>query len=224
MPKLQVPLKQLAARREPSENGANKLAIVIVTYNSASVLLGLLDSLPAGLKGIDGYTVIVVDNASSDASVETALSHPLSPMIVEMGGNFGYAAGINAATAIIDPRADLLVLNPDIRLLPGAARFLVERLKDLSVGVTVPQMLDEEGGIARSLRREPSLLTVWGEALLGGTLAARVGASEIIAAPNRYELGGTVEWATGAALMISAKARHLVGTWDEFVFPLQRRG
>ncbi len=38
------------------------LSIVIVTYNSASVLPGLLDSLPAGLEGVKQFETIVVDN------------------------------------------------------------------------------------------------------------------------------------------------------------------
>ena len=43
----------------PAEFG---LSIVIVTYNSASVLPGLLDSLPAGLEGVKQFETIVVDN------------------------------------------------------------------------------------------------------------------------------------------------------------------
>ena len=53
------------------------LSIVIVTYNSASVLPGLLDSLPAGLEGIKQFQTIVVDNNSADNSVDThSLTQP----------------------------------------------------------------------------------------------------------------------------------------------------
>jgi N-acetylglucosaminyl-diphospho-decaprenol L-rhamnosyltransferase len=44
------------------------LSIVIVTYNSASVLPGLLDSLPAGLEGIKQFETIVVNDSADDSA------------------------------------------------------------------------------------------------------------------------------------------------------------
>ncbi|MCA1406698.1 glycosyltransferase family 2 protein [Ensifer sp. IC3342] len=202
----------------PGPNGTGSLAVVIVTYNSASVLPGLLDSLPAGLEGIANYQVIVVDNASRDGSADLALAHPIGARVIRMGRNAGYAAGINAATATVAPYADLLVLNPDVRLHPGAARHLVDRLTEASVGVVVPQILGEDGKVCRSLRREPSAITAWSDALIGTKLAALIGIGEIVADPILYAQGGRIEWATGAVLAISARARLIVGDWDESFF------
>src|SRR6266404_3978762 len=106
------------------------LSIVIVTYNSAAVLPGLLDSLPAGLEGVKQFQTIVIDNDSDDSSVDIALAHPTQPKVIRMGRNAGYAAAINAAAAAVSPDADLLILNPDVCLLPGLASLLVDRLKD----------------------------------------------------------------------------------------------
>ncbi|WEX75014.1 glycosyltransferase family 2 protein [Sinorhizobium numidicum] len=195
-----------------------KLAVVIVTYNSAAVLPGLLDSLPAGLEGVRAYEVVLVDNASHDGSGDLALAHSMVTRVIRMKRNAGYAAGINAASATIGADADLLILNPDIRLYPGAARRLSTRLLDASVGVAVPQILDIDGEVCHSLRREPSLKTVWAESLVGGTLAACMGWGETLADPALYGRGGVVEWATGAILAISARARQMVGDWDESFF------
>ncbi|WFU50077.1 glycosyltransferase family 2 protein [Sinorhizobium terangae] len=202
----------------PGQNGTGSLAAVIVTYNSASVLPGLLDSLAAGFEGIANYEVIVVDNASRDGSADLANAHPIGAKVIRMGRNAGYAAGINAATATVAPWADLLILNPDVRLHPGAARQLVDRLAEASVGVVVPQILGEDGKIRHSLRREPSAVTVWSDALLGTKLAARIGLGEIVADPKLYQQGGRIEWATGAILAISARTRRIVGDWDESFF------
>ena len=198
--------------------GTSPLAVVIVTYNSASVLPGLLDSLPAGLSDIPRFEVIVVDNDSRDRTVELAESHPIRPKVVRMGRNAGYAAGINAASFLAASRADLLILNPDIRLRPGAAAILQRCLRDKSVGVAVPKVLHEDGDLAYSVRREPSMTTVWADALLGTRRAAQLGLGEIVADQSIYERGGSVQWATGAILMVSACARALVGEWDETFF------
>ena len=194
------------------------LSIIVVTYNSAPVLPDLLSSLPAGLDGAGEFKVFVVDNDSTDNTVRIALDHSIHPTVIRMGRNAGYAAGINAATRAIEPGSHILILNPDIRLFPGAARILLERLADTSVGVAVPQILDEDGTIAWSLRREPSIMTSWTEAVLGGTLAARIGVGEMIGDPALYDRGGLVEWATGAILAVSARARSAVGDWDESFF------
>jgi N-acetylglucosaminyl-diphospho-decaprenol L-rhamnosyltransferase len=199
----------------PAESG---LSIVIVTYNSASVLPGLLDSLPAGLSGVKQFEAIVVDNGSSDNSIDIALGHPIRPRVISTGRNAGYAAAINAGAATVSPDRDLLILNPDIRLLPGVARLLVDRLADPSVGVAVPRILTEDGATFQSLRREPSILTAWTDAVLGGSWAASIGMGEIISEPAIYDQGGSIEWATGAILAIAARARDIVDDWDESFF------
>jgi N-acetylglucosaminyl-diphospho-decaprenol L-rhamnosyltransferase len=194
------------------------LSIVIVTYNSASVLPGLLDSLPSGLEGVKQFETIVVDNDSADNSVDIALSHSIRARVIKMGRNAGYAAAINAGAAVADPDADLLILNPDIRLLPCAASLLLDRLADPSVGVAVPHICAEDGTTLWSLRREPSVLTAWMETILGGTLAARIGAGEMIGDASTYDRECQIEWATGAILAVAAPARSVVGDWDESFF------
>jgi GT2 family glycosyltransferase len=195
-----------------------ELSVIIVTYNSASVLPGLLDSLPAGLEGVSKFETVVVDNDSADNSVDTALAHAVRPRVIRMGRNAGYAAAINAAAATVHPNANLLVLNADIRLLPGAARLLVDRLADSSVGVAVPRTLGEDGTTQWSLRREPSIITAWTDAILGGTFAGRIGTGEMIGNPAIYDGERLIQWATGAILAVAARARCVVGGWDESFF------
>jgi N-acetylglucosaminyl-diphospho-decaprenol L-rhamnosyltransferase len=199
----------------PAECG---LSIVIVTYNSALALPGLLDSLPTGLDGVKQLEIIVVDNDSADNSVDIALAHTIRPRVIRMGRNAGYAAAINAAAATVHPDADLLILNPDVRLLPGAVSLLVGRLTDSSVGVAVPRILAEDLTTSWSLRREPSVMTAWTDAILGGTFAARIGLGGMISDPAMYDREGLIEWATGAILVVAARARRVVGDWDESFF------
>ncbi len=202
----------------PGSMAARKLSVVTVTYNSASVLPGLLDSLREGLEGIEQYDVIVVDNDSHDHSVDLARAHPIGATVIATGHNGGYSAGINAATATIDSSADLLVLNPDIRLQPGSIKRLYAGLSGSSIGIAVPQVRGEDGTVAKSIRRVPSIATAWSEALLGGTLASRMGLGEIVATSSRYKDEGPIAWATGAILLVTANARAVVGDWDESFF------
>ncbi|KQO76270.1 glycosyl transferase [Rhizobium sp. Leaf262] len=204
--------------REPSDD-RTALAIVIVTYNSAEVLPGLLDSLACGLEGVVRSKVIVVDNRSQDRSVEIAQAHSSVDRVIQTGRNAGYAAGVNAATAEISTSMHLLVLNPDIRLAPGCLVILLKALGSLkNTGVVVPRMRNQHHLVSKSVRREPSITTAWSEALLGGSRAARMGLGEMVEDPVLYQKGGKIEWATGAILLISAGAREKVGDWDESFF------
>jgi GT2 family glycosyltransferase len=188
------------------------VAVVIVTYNSSVVLPGLLDSLHDGLFGIARRDIVVVDNASTDASIAVAHAHPIKPRVIEGVRNAGYAAGINAGAATIADDAYLLVLNPDIRLNPGAAMWMLEALAGPEEGIVVPKILAEDGTVYSSLRREPSVKTIWSEAILGGERATRMDLSEALKQPGRFD------WATGAILMISPSCRRRVGAWDESFF------
>ena len=198
--------------------GSEHVCVVIVTYNSASVLSGLLDSIPAGLKDVASYEVIVVDNQSQDHSRQVAEDHPIQPSIIQMGRNAGYAAGINAAASVTEPDTHLLVLNPDLRLLEGAVRPLVEQVRDASVGIALPCNFREDGTVDPTIRREPSVATAWSEGVLGGRLAARLGLGEMVSTGRRYEHPVPVQWATASALLISPRARRMVGDWDESYF------
>lgn len=193
------------------------LAVVVVTYNSGDVLAGLLDSIPLGLDGIS-HVVIVVDNDSRDSSVAIARAHTACSQVIETGRNDGYAAGINAACRAIGRETAILILNPDVRLMPGMGVHLMNALSNKDIGVAVPRVVDESGQLMKSARREPSLRSTWSDAILGTRLAGKLGLGEVVYSSALYRSGGSIDWATGAALLISPRARQAAGEWDETFF------
>ena len=72
------------------------LSILIVTYNSERLIGPLLDSLKTELTAMSAE-VVIVDNASRDATVESVRTlHPWVTMIASPD-NLGFAAGNNLA-------------------------------------------------------------------------------------------------------------------------------
>ena len=64
--------------------------------------------------GVDLTSVVIVDNASRDGTLEVAAAATDLPIrIVEMGRNAGYAAAVNAGTATVDLTTvdSVMVLN-----------------------------------------------------------------------------------------------------------------
>lgn len=197
--------------------GAPDLAVVVVTHNSERHLPGLLQTLAAGLVGVGYWRLVVADNASSDGTLECLARLSPDALVVRTGANRGYAAGINAALAAVGPTGAYLVLNPDIRLAPGAGLLLREAATG-DIGVAVPRLTDEAGRLAFSLRREPTVVRAWAEALLGGRAGRFRLLGEVVLDPASYEHPTTGDWATGAALLVSGCCADSVGDWDESYF------
>jgi GT2 family glycosyltransferase len=187
-----------------------ELSVVVVTYNSAHVVGELLDSLPAALGAISA-DVVVVDNGSTDGTVEVLTGRADCRVIAAT--NRGYAAGINRGVREGAPAEAALVLNPDVRLMPGAVRPLLAALRLPGTGVVAPMVREPGGALSRSLRREPSL----GRAI-GLNRTGLPAFSEYLARPAEYATPRVVDWALGAVLLMSRACFDAVGGWDESYF------
>jgi GT2 family glycosyltransferase len=186
---------------------------VVVTYNSAAVVADCLRSLS------DVDRIAVADNSSSDDTIPLARAARPDATIVELDGNRGYAAGVNAGTRALGDVDEVLVLNPDVRLRPGAVGALRETLAAPGTGIAVPRIVDADGVLQPSLRRFPTVARAFGEAVAGGTRAGRFERfGELVVDPSAYERAGVADWATGAAMLISRACRDAVGAWDESFF------
>jgi N-acetylglucosaminyl-diphospho-decaprenol L-rhamnosyltransferase len=182
---------------------------VIVTYDSARVVTGLLDSIPAALDGIS-TDVVVVDNGSRDGTAELLEARGCR---VVRSTNVGFAGGINRGVREAADSDAILVLNPDVRLAPGSIRPLLEALQLPSTGIVAPQVRNEDGSLFHSLRRTPSLTRALGLNWTGLPLF-----SEYVAGPAEYTEPRVVEWALGAIMLFNRKCFDAVGGWDESYF------
>lgn len=197
---------------------ACRVAVVVVMYNSRSLLPELLESLPGGLAGVD-FELVAVDNASPDDSADfIAAAAPLAT-VVRTGRNGGYAAGINAGVAAAGSHSAVLVVNSDVRLGPGCVAELLKGLRQPGVGIAVPHLVDGDGKTIDSMRREPSVLRAFGDAIFGAQNAGRCAAlGEIVSDRNRYRSQHRVDWAEGSIQLISADCWRECGPWDESFF------
>jgi N-acetylglucosaminyl-diphospho-decaprenol L-rhamnosyltransferase len=195
------------------------LTVGVLAYNSERMLPDLLASLPGGLAGVADWHLVIVDGASSDGTVEVARRLAPAASVVGLGANLGFAAAANAAIAA-DPATDaVLILSPTVRLTPGCVAKLLAALEEPGAGIAVPRLCRGTGLPYPSLRRRPTLLRAWAEALLGGGLASRVPVlSELIPDPARYSSRTRPDWASGAVTLVSRECLKQVGNWDERFF------
>jgi GT2 family glycosyltransferase len=183
------------------------VAIVVVTYNSQACVGELLESLV----DCGAATIVVVDNGSSDATVQVV--EGFAGVQLFRSTNVGYSGGINRGVREVPDADAYLILNPDLVVRPGLVDALTSALADPGVGVVAPLVLDSEGHRQDSLRREPSLLRALGLSWTGIPVL-----SEYVTGDEEYRTPRDADWALGAAVMFSRACYEAIGEWDESFF------
>lgn len=206
----------------PERQESPEVELVVVTWNSARVIDGFLEALHSALDGVTGWMLTVVDNDSSDDTVGRFQSVDSNRLrIIQTGANIGYGPAINKALFGEMPvhAGAVLVVNPDLRLGRRSVRAMLDGLNaNPLAGIIVPVISEPDRSASRSLRRAPSVMRTWSEAVLGGERAARWGLSEVITDPDSYRNVSTADWASGACLLLRTSMVAQLGPWDERFF------
>jgi len=194
-----------------------EVSAIVVSYQTPELLRRCLELLTRE-RGQREIEILVVENHSGDASPEVARSFP-GVRLLETGRNLGFAGGVNRGLELAKGRF-LLVLNPDVEITPGAIDTLVDHLeRHPEAGVAAPKLLNSDGSLQYSCRRDYTFLTV----LLRRTFLGRLFPN---AAALRHHLMQdfdheevrAVDWVSGAAMMVRAEAIADVGPMDERYF------
>jgi GT2 family glycosyltransferase len=133
--------------------GSPKLVVIVLNYNGLRFLKGCFDSLLN--QTYPNMDIIMVDNASSDRSVEFVRENFPSIQIVRNAINMGFAEGNNIGIRYaLQLNADfVLVLNNDTLLEKTAIRAMVDTAVSMpEVGIVGPLIRDlDNPGIVQEL-------------------------------------------------------------------------
>ena len=134
------------------------VSVVIVNWNTRDMVLRLLASISKrDDESMDQLELIVVDNHSSDGSVEEIRRAFPNVKLVAQNGNRGFAGGVNPGVRVATQPL-VLLLNTDVQTsrssIAQAARYMAEHLE---AGILGPQILSLQGTTQPSAWRDPSL-------------------------------------------------------------------
>lgn len=197
------------------------LSICIVSYNTRAFLRDCLDSINRQQQG--GYEVIVVDNASTDGTLEMLSTEYTQVKIILNNGNQGYTASMNQALRAGMGRY-LMQLNPDTMIQPGGFTSLLQYMDSHpDVGICTPRILNADGSLQRQCRR--SAARPWDVITYFSGMARLFPNSRLF---GRYLLTWIpddqpfeVEAVSGSCMLVRREALESVGYLDEGFFAYQ---
>jgi N-acetylglucosaminyl-diphospho-decaprenol L-rhamnosyltransferase len=192
----------------------HKVTAVVVNYNAGAALSDCVASLAR--EGVQA--IMVVDNGSTDDSLECLAAKNQGAQVLRTGRNLGFGGGVNYGARRTTGEL-LLICNPDLVLRPGALGVRVDRLgHDPSLGIVGPALVTPDGDLRPSGRAFPTFRRSTVQAVLG-VLLPKNAYSRRYREANRARAGtGIVDWVTGACLLVRREAFDAVGGFDDRYF------
>jgi len=195
------------------------LSIIIVNFNTKEVLrkcLASIEKLETGNKQsllLRNWKLetIVVDNGSTDGSVEAIEARYKDIKILRNKENLGFAKAVNQGIKQATGEY-ILLLNPDTEVKPNVLEELIKFVQNHpKAGVVGARLLNPDGSIQPSVYHFPTIWRAIREFWLG-----RKGEYDKYAPLEKKTID--VEAVTGAAMLIPRKTIEKVGLLDERYF------
>ncbi|OPX07454.1 glycosyltransferase [Gordonia sp. i37] len=179
-----------------------EISIIIVGYNSEHVISDCLGFLGAS----DSIEVILVDNNSTDNTVDVFRKMCQNGIVVRRSTNGGFAAAVNEGLLSANGRC-IALLNPDA-FIRSEDLLKLARLVDGEVVAAAP-MVTQGDGRSVTAGRLPTLWRIFvhmtGLSILGGLHPVFEG--HYLLRAHCTQGVRTVDWSTGGCLVV--RADHL---------------
>lgn len=190
--------------------GDDRVTAIVVNYNSGTHLEQCLNGLLSDPSGPG--RVVVVDNASTDASPRVAEAASRRDDRVELilsQANLGLAGGVDLVLEGIETEY-LAILNPDVTPTTGWLNPLTSMMDgDPSIAVCCPLVLTKEDGLVNSAGQHVHVT--------GLGFNRHLGASADSVERDPVDVGGL----HGAAFVIRTGLLEILGGWDTTGFLYQ---
>lgn len=201
-------------------------AVVIVNYRTGRLVIDCLRTLAAEVEAEPGLRATIVDNASSDDSLEEISAAirdngwtwaQLKPLDRNGGFAFGNNSAIRDLLSPPPPPAYVWLLNPDTLVRPGAATALIDFLEARpDVGIAGGRLEFPDGSPQTAAFRFPSLVSELEDTIRIGLVTKMLGRFRV-PGPIRNRPHPT-DWVNGASMMVRCEVFETVGLMDEGYF------
>ena len=193
------------------------LTTIVVNWNTVGLLDGCLDSIRGATPGSVVNEVIVVDNGSTDGSVDHLRTHWPEVKVIANTENVGFCRANNQAVRASTAPV-LLLVNTDARLQPDNVTSLLDYfLRDPQTAVVGPRLVYADGEFQRwTAGRLPSLAAA--AAFFLGVDRLGPWQRRGLFLGRDVEQAFQPEWVSSAVMAVRREALVEVGLLDERIF------
>lgn len=194
------------------------VTVVVVNHNAGEDLVRCLGSVYEAAGGAT-LEVVVVDNASSDASPDRAAGAFPQARIVRNRTNRGFPAAANQGMR--DARAPwIFLLNPDAVVIEGTLPGLVKAVEaeHPRAGVVGVLTRSPDGSVYPSARKVPTYEEAVFHALLAPFVPDNRWSRSYTMAGWDRRTARPVDWVSGSSMLLRREALDRVGLFDEAFF------
>lgn len=192
-----------------------QVTVVVVNFNGGDAVLAALESVEASTLPCE---IVVVDNASSDASAARIAARFGRAQMIHNAVNRGFGAAANQGVEA-SKTPYVFLLNPDATIDPGALEHLVacarERPRCAAAG---PLVLNPDGSPQPSRRAFPTLWQSAMHGLLGLFWPGNPGTRAYVLDGLPHDRASRVGWVSGSAMLVRKTAFDSVDGFDEDFF------
>lgn len=201
-----------------------ELSIIVVNWNGAHLLRRCVETI-ASSQPSTSYEVVVIDNASTDDSLEQLRSSELlAPLFANQqlrvfnnSENRGFGAANNQGFALTDSPF-VFVLNLDTEVRPGTIDTLLRTIKsDSQIGVCGPKIFNPDGSLQISAFFNPPRVwhTIMSQLKLYHLLPQRLRGELLLGRHWGHDRLRSVPMLSGCAMMARRKMIDQVGGFNE---------
>jgi hypothetical protein len=194
------------------------VSVIVVNWNSRERLDACIASLVEAPDAIS-REIIVVDNDSSDGSVDHLRAQWPDVNVVALPRNQGFGVANNVGFAV-SRGTYVLVLNPDTRVLPGMLTAMASTLReDPTIGCVGAKHYNPDMSLQWSMDDFPSLLN---ESIhycdVHRLSFVRKWLRKRYPRWSDHDVPTDVSWVNGACMMVPRKVYSATGGFDEYFF------
>ncbi len=193
-----------------------KLTVIILSFNVKTLLKKAIEAVYKTYKD-KGLQLIIVDNASTDGSVQMVKKYFPKAKLIQSKTNTGFSKGNNLARESSDGDI-VLFLNPDTEVQNEAISKCIKILSEREeIGVITCKVMLPNGQIDYSCHR--GLPTPWNTFCYWTRMSKLFPKSEFFAGYEATHLDANrshyIECASGTFLMVKREVLEKINWWDE---------
>lgn len=184
-----------------------RISIIIITYNSVPYIGECLASIPSR----DDLEIILIDNSSSDKTVDFIKSNYSHLKLVENKKNYGFAVAANRGFA--ESKGDIILfLNPDTKISNRVIdKLLIRFAENSDAAIIGPQLRHSDESLQPSVWKKLTIRNLFLESFL----PYKISLSFVTVIPSVFT---EVKMVSGACLAIRREVFDDLGGFDERYF------